>query len=116
MPTPYAILMVRPADDDAAIRRAFHAISKSCHPDKLPTTLTEEERAAAQSRWFRAAAAYSCVKTPELRDKQVKYMRGLAGCCKACSGSGVRGTRAAGGQLRLCAACAGEGRVKGGAR
>ena len=107
--TPYATLMVRPADDDATIRRAFHALSKRHHPDKTPSQPAPKE-------WYAAVAAYSVIKSADGRAKHDRYMQGLSGVCAACRGSGVRGTRSAGGKLRLCDTCFGEGRVIPGER
>lgn len=102
--TPYAILLVRPTDDDATIRRAFHEQSKRHHPDKTPGQPAPKE-------WYAAVAAYSVIKTADSRARHDRYMQGLSGVCTACSGSGVRGTRSAGSKIRLCDRCAGEGRA-----
>ncbi len=104
--TPYAVLMVRPTDGDDTVRRAFHALARTSHPDSL------RNGGEPGAEWHAAAAAYSAVKTAELRDRLDRYMRGLSGFCDACRGSGVRGTRAAGAKLRLCDRCGGEGRVR----
>lgn len=104
--TPYAILLCRPSDADLTIRQRFHALSKAQHPDRaggggVPGPL-----------WFVITTAYGLVKSSKAREAYAASLRGLSRLCPVCDGYGVRGSRAAGGRLRACDGCRGEGRVR----
>jgi DnaJ-class molecular chaperone len=103
--TPYAILLVRPADTDETIRAAFHKLSVQHHPDKHPGQPVPRE-------WYAAVAAYSVIKSQKLRAAYDRHMLGLSGLCCACRGSGVRGSRVGRSKVQPCQSCAGEGRTR----
>ena len=106
--TPYALLLVKPTDEDAVIRRRFHILAKSEHPDRpgadgVPGTM-----------WYVLKAAYEAVETQERRDNWARRQAHLSGLCTACRGCGVTwrrvGVAARQGPV-VCASCAGAGRV-----
>jgi DnaJ-class molecular chaperone len=101
--TPYAELLVRPSDGDDVIRRRFHVLSRTEHPDR------NGAGGRPGPRWYALAAAYAAIKTAGARAAWEKAHAGWAGQCRTCSGSGVTGSPAAGG-VRLCQVCAGGGR------
>lgn len=103
--TPYAILLVRPADTDATIRARYHQLIQDQHPDRggasgVPGPL-----------WYTYTEAYCAVKTAPVRAAWLAKHSVLRGLCKPCKGSGVAGSRVAGGKVKHCPACKGEGRV-----
>lgn len=102
MLTPYAVLLVKPTDDDRTIRAAYHEIAKESHPDRV---------VEARAVWELATQAYTAVKTQAAREAWAKTQALLSGACNACEGSGVTGTRLFKGKVRLCEVCRGEGRV-----
>ena len=106
--TPYAELLVRPADSDDVIRARFHELARRCHPDVVLTRHgTDWRRLAAE--WARCSGAYALVKTQALRDAWERSEALIAGRCRACRGVGITG-----GALKkatVCAGCRGEGRV-----
>jgi DnaJ-class molecular chaperone len=102
--TPYAILMVRPSDSDASIRAAYHTQARRYHPDAVP--------GGAQPQWYTYTGAYQAIKTEAARAAWEARQALLSGRCLTCRGRGVAGSRAAGGKIRLCAVCGGEGRMK----
>lgn len=118
--TPYAVLLVRPSDDDDTIRRAFHALSKQLHPDALVGNDARHElhgslrttTAKPPDQWYVVVGAYSAVKTREMRDQYHRYIHGLSGVCAKCDGAGVHGGRSLGGSIKICESCQGEGRSK----
>ena len=106
--TPYALLLVKPTDEDAVIRHRFHILAKSEHPDRpgadgVPGTM-----------WYVLKAAYEAVETQERRDNWARRQAHLSGLCTACRGCGVTwrrvGVAARQGPV-VCASCAGAGRV-----
>ena len=102
--TPWAELLLRPVDaTDEVVRRRFHELSRTEHPDALD--------GAPGPRWFALVAAYQAIKTQTLRDALAKSTQALSALCSACSATGVVGTRIGGSKVRLCAACRGEGRA-----
>jgi DnaJ-class molecular chaperone len=110
--TPYAILQVRPADGDDAIRARFHVLARHCHPDAILT-----QRGAnfvkLKADWELYSGAYAKVKTAALRTAWERGEALLAGRCGSCRGVGVTG--GALGAIKICQECKGEGRkVKGG--
>ncbi len=105
-PTPYAALMVRPADSDETIRAQFHALSKEQHPDRAGAD------GVPGKEWYDIVAAYTAIKTLAAREALARRMAALSGFCTACTGSGVRGSRFAGSRLRHCDACHGAGRTR----
>jgi DnaJ-class molecular chaperone len=103
--TPYATLLLRPSDSDDTVRARFHALSKHEHPDRpgaggVPGTF-----------WYVLTDAYASVKTAELRAGWERAQRSLSGLCPECDGFGVQGSRVAGGKIRVCDACEGQGRL-----
>ena len=99
--TPYATLMVRPADGDLRIRKAFHALAEGQHPDRNGAA------GVLGPRWYEITAAYGLIKTKTLRAAW-KAMQSLqARRCKSCDGYGVVGYK-----VRLCEKCDGEGRMR----
>jgi DnaJ domain len=102
--TPYAVLLCRPSDGDAVIRKAYHALVRSEHPDA-----NDGEEGA---RWAELTGAYNAIKTEALRDRWAASRHLRAGSCAACDGCGTTGTRRFKGVVRLCVACGGRGRSK----
>lgn len=102
--TPYAVLLVKATDDDDTIRREYHALARKQHPDlrksKEPGPL-----------WQIVNEAYALVETVALRTKWAKGQAMKAGGCAKCAGSGVTGSRIAGGKVKMCTDCKGYGRA-----
>ena len=108
--TPYAVLLVKPTDDDLTIRKRFHEISKTQHPDR---TLTVGEEPGPGPLWYALTDAYQQVKTPSARREWHSRQVKLARLCGACSGCGVTWKRVGHDKgAVVCAICGGEGRVK----
>ena len=103
--TPWAVLLVRPTDDDATIRRVYHALARLEHPDGTG--------AAPDPAWYAATEAYGQLKTLKTRETWLHEVQLLSGTCTTCDGLGVTGSRAAGGKIKICITCSGEGRRKG---
>lgn len=105
--TPYAVLLVRPADGGDAIRARFHVLARHCHPDAILT-----QRGAnfvkLKADWELYSGAYAKVKTAALRAAWERTEQLLAGRCLVCRGSGVHGGPLSG--VKLCSECKGEGR------
>ena len=104
--TPYAVLLVRAVDSDELIRKRFHVLARTQHPDR--------DGAAGHPGldWFRISRAYSLIRTTGLRATWAREQKMLSGWCTACQGTGVTGSRVGGCKVRLCASCGGEGRTK----
>lgn len=100
--TPYAILLVKPTDDDATVRKAYHASIRTEHPDA--------NEGATSDPWYEATAAYTLIKTAEKRAYWAAAARLLSGTCADCDGCGVKGTRLFKGRIRACEGCGGKGR------
>lgn len=101
--TPYAVLLVRPSDNDDAVRKAFHALAERWHPDKRGGEVT--------GQWHAAAQAYAVVKTEGLRAAWERSMKLHAGRCAECEGYGVKGSRLT--KVRVCSGCGGGGKAAG---
>jgi curved DNA-binding protein CbpA len=103
--TPYAVLLVRPGDTDETISARFRELSRGEHPDS---------RADGRPgpRWYAITTAYGAVRTGPDREALGRAARLDARRCARCAGSGVLGSRAAGGKIRVCVVCLGEGRWK----
>ncbi len=106
--TPYATLIVRPADADEVIRARFHQLARRCHPDAVLTRrgtnflkLTED--------WVRYSGAYGLIKTAALRQEWERRESIRAERCKQCAGNGVTGGPLSG--VKVCERCKGEGRT-----
>ena len=54
--TPYAVLLVRPLDEDYTVRHAFHQLSKQHHPDHPGAN------GAPGLLWYALVAAYQAVR------------------------------------------------------
>ena len=103
--TPWAILLVRPIDDDLAVRKAFHVISKIQHPDH-----TKDRRPGPL--WFVASEAYEALRTEALRTAWAAARTTLAGVCSACDGLGVTWRRIGKDRsTKVCERCNGTGRT-----
>ena len=104
--TPYAVLLVRPTDDDLTIRKAFHRLAELHHPDK--------NNGASSQDWIAAVEAYSLVKTAQLRADLERRGAALSSVCKECGGFGVKSSSLLGrsGAVKSCIACHGEGRIR----
>ena len=100
--TPYAVLLVKPTDTDEVIRKAYHALARTAHPD-----ITVGQAIF----WERYNSAYAAIETVEEREAWKKERSMLSGLCGACEASGVVGTRLFGGEIEVCAGCGGRGRV-----
>ena len=104
-PTPWAVLLVRPIDDDLAVRKAFHVISKTQHPD-----YTQDGRPGPL--WFAASEAYKALRTEALRTAWLAARTALAGICSTCSGLGVTWRRVGHDHgAKVCDRCCGTGRT-----
>lgn len=103
--TPYAVLLVRPSDDDLTIRKRFHVLSRTEHPDR------DGADGEPGARWYVLTAAYGAVKTLILRRAWEAGQKRLSGLCTACRGFGVSGSRVGHSAPHVCVACGGEGRV-----
>lgn len=103
--TPYAILLVKPTDDDATIRKAYHVIARKEHPDGAGW------RGEPSAAWYTVTAAYTAIKTLDARTTWERKQNLLAGECASCSGFGVLGTRMFKGRIRICKTCDGKGIV-----
>ena len=107
MKTPYAFLLVKPGDDDLTIRKRFHELSKTQHPDR------HGAGGAPGPLWQPLVDAYGQVKTAALRVQWHREQVQLARLCPTCEGLGVTWKRV--GKDRspiICEKCGGEGRVK----
>ena len=103
--TPWAVLLVRPVDNDLAVRKAFHAISKMQHPDH-----TQDRRPGPL--WFAASEAYKALRTEALRTAWLTARATLAGICSTCSGLGVTWRRIGKDRgAKVCERCGGTGRT-----
>jgi DnaJ-class molecular chaperone len=105
--TPYAVLQVRPADGDDAIRARFHVLARKCHPD-IVLTRRGTNFLKLKTDWALYSGAYAKVKTTALRTVWERAEQLLAGRCPVCQGSGVQGGPLSG--VKLCLECKGEGR------
>ena len=103
--TPYATLLVRPADSSETIAARFRVLSRGEHPDDRP------DRRPGPN-WYALTTAYRAVRTEADRKELERKARLDARKCARCEGTGVVGSRAAGGKIRHCPACIGEGRWK----
>ncbi len=102
--TPWAVLNLDPdRAGDAEVRAAFHALSRTEHPDARPD-------AHPGPRWQAARDAYAALRDRKARDTWHAQWYALAGLCSACAGTGVTvtGRKHA---VTACAACGGEGRA-----
>jgi hypothetical protein len=103
--TPWAVLLVRPVDDDPAVRKVFHAISRTQHPDH-----TQDRRPGPL--WFAASEAYKALRTEALRTAWLTARSALAGICSTCSGLGVTWRRVGHDHgAKVCDRCCGTGRT-----
>ena len=104
MLTPYAVLLLKPNTTDDEIRKRFHQLAKSQHPD----------RSGAQGipgpLWHGLTSAYNQVKTQTARSTWERHAALKAGRCVICKGQGVLGGRLSGG-IKICDKCRGEGTV-----
>jgi DnaJ-class molecular chaperone len=101
--TPYAVLLVKPTDDDGGIRKRFHDLSRIYHPDA--------NGGVPDERWHGAVVAYNAVKTAELRLELARRTHGTAGVCLQCDGCGVVWSRLKPRYPpRVCEKCDGRGR------
>lgn len=105
--TPYAVLMMKPNATDVAIRSAFHAIARQTHPDSpVVAAMDARGKDAARKAYAEATEAYAAIKTAVARAEWARSQAFRSGVCRDCRGAGVVGY-----EVRLCAACGGEGRV-----
>jgi DnaJ-class molecular chaperone len=95
--TPYAVLGVGPRATDEAIRKQFHALVSSEHPDR------RKDRKPGP-RWEEINAAYRAIDTQAHRESWRNRIMLMSGGCAACSRYGVLNGVA-------CASCKGAGRV-----
>ncbi len=103
--TPWAVLLVHPVDDDLVVRKAFHVISKTQHPDH-----TQDHRPGPL--WFAASEAYKALRTEALRTAWVVARATLAGICSTCGGLGVTWRRIGKDRgAKVCERCGGAGRT-----
>ena len=103
--TPYAVLLAHPEiNDDAAVRRRFHAlvVAEGVHPDSSGV------EGVASQRWFELNAAYKAVKSRAARDTWLRRQLLLSRLCPGCAGLGVLLHR---GVAAVCPECKGEGRT-----
>lgn len=103
--TPYAFLLVKPTDSDEVIRKAYHRVAQENHPDRAGGD------GKPGSLWFTSTAAYTAIKTEEVRSVWMQKQELLSGFCDDCSGSGVQGTRLFKGRIKVCEVCKGKGRI-----
>jgi DnaJ-class molecular chaperone len=101
--TPYATLLVKPTDGDEVVRKAYHRIAETNHPDA--------NGGAAGPLWYSVTAAYTAIKTHDARAEWALRQSNLAGLCERCEGFGVTGTRMFKGKIKACDVCKGEGRL-----
>ena len=102
------MLLAKPTDDDAVIRKLFHALVQSedaGHPDRLGAG------GEPGPRWYEVSQAYAQIKTEGLRQAWERRNAVLARLCKDCNGWGVVGTRFLGGKVSVCVKCGGAGRA-----
>ena len=105
--TPFAVLLVKPTDDDLTIRKRFHELSKIQHPDRAGAGGMPGEN------WHQLVTAYSLIKTEERRAAYRHAQARLAHLCPVCFGSGVTWKRVGKDKsASICTKCNGEGRVK----
>lgn len=104
--TPYAVLLVRPTDTDAVVRKVYHALARANHPDR------DGANGVPGPLWTAVTEAYKHTATQERRDAWWREVSLLSAGCAACGGFGVRGSRVGGARIKACDACGGEGRVK----
>jgi DnaJ-class molecular chaperone len=101
--TPYAVLLVKPTDDDLTIRKRFHELSWILHPDRNYGT--------PGASWQAVIDAYQQVKTQERRTDWCSTQGQLARMCIGCQGYGVTWRRVGKDKsAAICSACGGEGR------
>ena len=105
--TPYAILLCKPSDTDLAIRKRFHELSKTQHPDRSGAG------GVPGSLWQDLVDAYGQVKTDERRIAWHQAQAHLARLCHTCEGLGIAWKRIGKNKdAVVCVKCNGEGRVK----
>lgn len=100
--TPYAVLLCKPNDPDAVIRKAYLRFAELNHPDK--------NNGVEGADWQRAVTAYNAIKTLEKRVEWGRKQELLANLCTECDGMGVKGTRMFKGSIKICSVCKGVGR------
>jgi DnaJ-class molecular chaperone len=102
--TPYALLLVKPVDNDLVIRQRYHVLINTEHPDRnhgVPGTM-----------WFVLKAAYEAIKTEPRRAEWLRRQQLLAGVCPMCRGSGVTWRRLGPDRaVRACDGCGGGGKL-----
>lgn len=101
--TPYAVLKVKQTDTDEVIRKTYHAIARTAHPDV--------DGLKPSDLWFAATEAYTAIKTTGARISWEAKLRIQARTCTKCRGYGITGSRIGGIGIRVCAACKGDGRL-----
>ncbi len=103
--TPYAVLLLDPRlDDDATVRRLYHAFARQSHPD-----ITGVQ---AVDAWYAATQAYTALKTQAARAAWRKAQRMLSRLCPVCDGYGVTPPMRRRGQPpAICDKCKGVGRL-----
>jgi DnaJ-class molecular chaperone len=105
--TPYAVLLVKPTDDDDMIRKRFHELARSQHPDR------DGAAGVPGPLWQTLIDAYGQVKTAQLRAAWHQAQVHLARLCLTCEGLGVTWRRVGKDRAAtICGKCNGEGRVK----
>ena len=104
--TPYAVLGVKNTDSDDTIRRAYHVVARTEHPDASvggkPTPA-----------WYISTEAYTAIKSVLARIQWEAQLRIAAKVCIKCRGYGVSGSRVGGGSVGTCKGCNGTGRSDG---
>lgn len=96
------MLLVKPTDDDRAIRHRYYALAKGYHPDRVG----DEKRA----EWEVTTLSYDKVNTAGKRLELHRLTEETAGVCAKCQGSGVTWSRLKPRAMPVaCAVCGGTG-------
>lgn len=98
--TPYAILEVSVDATAQQIRKRYHELARTLHPD---ANLGE----AVDQQWYLVSSAYRLLTDEQARNAWHRALGIRAGLCQRCTGVGVvTGRRAS---TYICKGCAGTG-------
>ncbi|MEO8433732.1 MAG: DUF4388 domain-containing protein [Pyrinomonadaceae bacterium] len=87
----YEVLDVGREATSAEIKRAYHGVARSFHPDKFHKSVSREKHAEVEAAFARFAQAYETLGNPSLRSAyDVKLGGGQAAVSSAQSSSGAR--------------------------
>lgn len=112
--THYEVLRVASDASDDEVRKAFHAIAKTHHPDAVNLEgLSDTDIILMAQYWVEAQASYEAVKTPILRSQYDARLRMMSRPCKPCKGTGTTQKRTGWSVTDItCPTCNGTGKER----